>query len=183
MYHEVESLESRCEGTSAFKRALEAIKDAVRIEAYLRDHGVELRQNRSRCPVHDGDNPYSFSVDAEKQLWHCFSCGAGGDLINLCERLESHTEPWTAMVSLSQRYGVAIPGRSEAWHERQEEKADERDGLRKVYARSYRRRLFRAFFSGYLEGVEPELREEEGRQIWDELWPTAWVMAGRRMEK
>ena len=42
------------------------------------------------CLVHDEDNP-SMSVDLREELWHCHSCGAGGDawtLIMLREDLD-----------------------------------------------------------------------------------------------
>lgn len=33
------------------------------------------------CPFHDDKNP-SMRVSEEKGLFHCFSCGAGGDMIS-----------------------------------------------------------------------------------------------------
>lgn len=36
------------------------------------------------CPVHNESNP-SFHVEDAKGLWHCFSCGEGGDVIKLIE--------------------------------------------------------------------------------------------------
>ena len=35
------------------------------------------------CPFHDDRHP-SLRVDPEKGLYHCFSCGAGGDVFPLC---------------------------------------------------------------------------------------------------
>lgn len=32
------------------------------------------------CPFHSEETP-SFIADEEKQLYHCFGCGAGGDVI------------------------------------------------------------------------------------------------------
>lgn len=38
---------------------------------------------RSRCPLHGGDNPTSFSVNLESGAFFCFACGASGsDLID-----------------------------------------------------------------------------------------------------
>lgn len=34
------------------------------------------------CPFHNEKTP-SFTVDRKKQLFHCFGCGAGGDLIHM----------------------------------------------------------------------------------------------------
>ena len=34
-----------------------------------------------RCPFHDGDNEPSLVVTPSKNLWHCFGCGQGGDVV------------------------------------------------------------------------------------------------------
>jgi len=39
------------------------------------------------CPFHSEKDP-SFTVDAEKQLYHCFGCGAGGDVISFIEDIK-----------------------------------------------------------------------------------------------
>ncbi len=39
------------------------------------------------CPLH-GEKTPSFTVSAEKQLFHCFGCGAGGDLIRFVSLIE-----------------------------------------------------------------------------------------------
>jgi hypothetical protein len=43
-----------------------------------------------RCPLpgHEEATP-SFHVDEERQLFHCFGCGRGGDLFELCRHLWS----------------------------------------------------------------------------------------------
>lgn len=38
---------------------------------------------RSRCPIHKGDNPTSFSIDSDKGLWKCFAGCGGGSVIDL----------------------------------------------------------------------------------------------------
>ena len=40
------------------------------------------REYMCRCPFHE-DNTPSFSLSPDKDLWHCFSCGRGGDGIGL----------------------------------------------------------------------------------------------------
>jgi DNA primase len=40
------------------------------------------------CPFHKEKTP-SFSVDTRKQLYHCFGCGAGGDVISFVEKVEN----------------------------------------------------------------------------------------------
>jgi hypothetical protein len=56
------------------------------IESVLRELGVQPgRHNRSRCPIHGGDNPTALSFDDEKGVWYCHRCGVGGDVIDLVE--------------------------------------------------------------------------------------------------
>ncbi|GJD08023.1 DNA primase [Galdieria sulphuraria] len=42
------------------------------------------------CPFHNDENP-SFSINNEKKLFHCFACGAAGDIISFVMRLENLT--------------------------------------------------------------------------------------------
>ncbi len=39
------------------------------------------------CPFHNEKTP-SFSIDRDKQLFHCFGCGASGNFVQLVIRLE-----------------------------------------------------------------------------------------------
>jgi len=110
----------------SIRAAIAKLKREISIEESLDARGVELRHGRARCIVHGGDNPQSFSVDPERQLWHCFSCQDGGDLIDLCEVVERHADTWTAIVSLAQQFNVELPRKSDRWHEWQDEKGKRR---------------------------------------------------------
>ncbi|AOV07878.1 DNA primase [Sporosarcina ureilytica] len=58
------------------------------------------------CPFH-GENTPSFSVSEDKQLFHCFGCGASGNAITFVMDLESRT--FTETISkLAERIGVGI---------------------------------------------------------------------------
>jgi hypothetical protein len=60
----------------ALRSPIATLKAAIRIEDYAAEH-TELRgygkELRGRCPIHGGDNPSSFSVNVEEQIFHCFS--------------------------------------------------------------------------------------------------------------
>ena len=62
------------------------------------------------CPFHHEKTP-SFHVSRDKQLFHCFGCGASGNLIQFVMRMENldFTE---AVRSLADRAGIVIPDES-----------------------------------------------------------------------
>jgi DNA primase len=71
-----------------------AIKQAVPLMKVLQGYGMAgLRRSgkdqwRGRCPLHGGEERESFHVNTAKQLFHCFSCGAGGTVLDLVAAVE-----------------------------------------------------------------------------------------------
>jgi DNA primase len=68
----------------------------VRMEAVLRRYQVkDLRgrgdRYRGRCPIHQGEGRDAFHVDVRRKIFHCFSCGAGGDVLELVALLSRCT--------------------------------------------------------------------------------------------
>jgi len=74
-----------------------AIKQAVAMEAVLRHYQVEdiagSRNGRYRgpCPIHHGEGRDAFHADLKRKIFHCFSCGAGGDVLDLVALLDRCT--------------------------------------------------------------------------------------------
>ena len=64
------------------------------------------------CPFHNEKTP-SFTVSPDKQLYHCFGCGASGNAFTLIMELEKMSFPEAARF-LGQRAQVKIPERREA---------------------------------------------------------------------
>jgi DNA primase len=58
------------------------------------------------CPFHEERTP-SFSVDADKMVYHCFGCGASGDVFTFVRETEG-VEFAGALELLADRYGVAL---------------------------------------------------------------------------
>ena len=68
---------------------IEQLKRASPIAAVVERHGVELRGSGThlsgRCPFHEDRTP-SFCVYPETESFHCFGCGARGDVIDFVRR-------------------------------------------------------------------------------------------------
>ena len=90
--------------------AKEQIRDAVDF-ADLVGARTELRRAGSGrleglCPFHDERTP-SFGIDPAQKLYHCFGCGAGGDVFKFVQEIEGLDFPAT-MEYLADRYGVVL---------------------------------------------------------------------------
>lgn len=83
------------------------VKEKVRCTQYLSDQGVKL-DSKGRCAAtwRGGTNPESVHVDAEQNLWHDFSEGRGGSVIDLCAMIECGGDLQMAVQKLGDRYGI-----------------------------------------------------------------------------
>lgn len=72
------------------------------------------------CPFHQERTP-SFMVNEEKNMWHCFGCGKGGDAFAFVMEIEG-LEFKEALRMLAERAGVELPEYSGAAKENKEEK-------------------------------------------------------------
>ena len=59
------------------------------------------------CPFHNEKTP-SFSVNEEKGFYHCFGCGAHGDIVSFVMNIE-HVEFKTALQELADMAGLKMP--------------------------------------------------------------------------
>ena len=59
------------------------------------------------CPFHSEKTP-SFMVNEEKQIFHCFGCGEGGDVFTFLIKVGQFSFP-QAVEELARRYGIKLP--------------------------------------------------------------------------
>ncbi|MCL2370121.1 MAG: DNA primase [Firmicutes bacterium] len=59
------------------------------------------------CPFHHEKDP-SFSVSADKQLYHCFGCKESGNVITFVSKLENIAR-WDAIKLLAKEIGLEVP--------------------------------------------------------------------------
>ena len=72
------------------RQALDELKQQIPLMGYLQAHDWHPARPLSRgrwmglCPLH-GDHKPSFLVDPNKDLFYCYGCGRGGDVIRFAE--------------------------------------------------------------------------------------------------
>ncbi|MEO0483288.1 MAG: DNA primase [Planctomycetota bacterium] len=88
------------------------VREAADIVQVVSDHVALKPKGREYvglCPFHDDHKP-SMAVVPHKQIFHCFSCGAGGDVFSFLQRLQGMTFP-EALKHLAERFGVTLTPR------------------------------------------------------------------------
>ena len=97
---------------------LEVVSDYVTLKKTGRNH-------RGLCPFHSEKTP-SFMVNEEKQIFHCFGCGEGGDVFAFLMKAGHFSFP-QAVEELARRYGVKLPARELSASQKKE--MDKRESL------------------------------------------------------
>jgi DNA primase len=86
------------------------VREKSPIDDVIGEH-VQLRNAgggnlKGICPFHDEKSP-SLSVSPQRGLFHCFGCGAGGDVIRFVERIE-HLDFSDAVERLANRANIQL---------------------------------------------------------------------------
>ncbi|WP_332646900.1 DNA primase [Lysinibacillus sp. 54212] len=91
------------------EQLIEQIRSQSDIVDVISDYMQLTKRGRNwfgLCPFHGEQTP-SFSVSQDKQIFHCFGCGAGGNAITFIMDMENIPFP-DAVVKLAERVGVHI---------------------------------------------------------------------------
>ncbi len=82
--------------------------DIVRIIGdYIKLKKAGAQNFSGLCPFHSEKTP-SFSVHATRQFYHCFGCGASGDVLGFVQKIENITFP-EAVRLVAQKVGIPLP--------------------------------------------------------------------------
>ena len=88
---------------------IDQIRDSSEILDVVSDY-VELRRRGRNyfglCPFHPEKTP-SFSVAPDKQIYHCFGCGAGGNAISFLMEYEKISFI-DSLKALAERYSIEL---------------------------------------------------------------------------
>jgi DNA primase len=132
--------------TSDFKDALKQQADIVRIVGdYVRLKKAGAQNYSGLCPFHNEKTP-SFSVHATRQFYHCFGCGASGDVFSFVQKIENITFPESVRL-IAQKLGVPLP-KMQFSSPQEAQEAKLRTALLEMHERAC------AFFQGYLKRPE-----------------------------
>jgi DNA primase len=91
-----------------FKETLKQQADIVRIVGdYVKLKKAGAQNFSGLCPFHSEKTP-SFSVHATRQFFHCFGCGASGDVFSFVQKVENISFPESVRL-IAQKLGVPMP--------------------------------------------------------------------------
>ena len=89
---------------------IDEIKNSNDIVDVISQYVILKRRGRNffgLCPFHKEKSP-SFSVSPDKQIFHCFGCGAGGNVIHFVSKIEN-ADFKEAISILANRAGIELP--------------------------------------------------------------------------
>ena len=89
---------------------IDEIKNSNDIVDVISQYVILKRSGRNffgLCPFHKEKSP-SFSVSPDKQIFHCFGCGAGGNVIHFVSKIEN-ADFKEAISILANRAGIELP--------------------------------------------------------------------------
>ncbi|MEB3317384.1 MAG: DNA primase [Cyanobacteriota bacterium] len=114
-------------------RTIEAVKERADIVDVVGEHVLLKRKGRELvglCPFHDDTSP-SMTVSPSKQIYYCFSCGAGGNAIKFLMEFQRASFS-DVVLELARRYQLPVETLEGPQQERLRQQLSRRDQLHRV---------------------------------------------------
>ena len=160
-------------------RFLDEVRTNYDIVQFISEY-VQLKKSGRNyfglCPFH-GEKTPSFSVSPDKQIFHCFGCGEGGDVFSFLMKADSLTFP-EAVTVLAKRAGLSLPQVALSPAEERAQRTRER----LLAAVSWAQRLYRHYLENpkgnaaeqYLKkrGLSAEIIHQFGLGFAPDSWDT-----------
>jgi DNA primase len=146
-----------------FKELVKQQADIVRIVGdYVKLKKAGAQNYSGLCPFHKEKTP-SFSVHATRQFFHCFGCGASGDVFSFVQKIENTSFP-EALRAVAQKLNIPLPKASYG------SPAEAREASRKAVLLEIHERAC-SFFEEYLRRPEGAHAREylAGRGLSDDM--------------
>ncbi len=94
---------------AALRETLQAVMEKLPVLQVLQGAGIRVHRmgagrHRALCPFHADSDPSLVIYPDDR--WHCFGCGAGGDVVDLIQRLHGHQTFLDALEAAAAQAGV-----------------------------------------------------------------------------
>jgi len=93
------------------------------------------------CPFHKEKSP-SFSVSPDKQIFHCFGCGVGGDVISFISKIDNIGYRESIEV-LAEKAGITLPTITGSQDSKKEELKQKVYKINEIVAKHYHENLYK----------------------------------------
>lgn len=164
-------------------RDLATITDTIRQSVSARDAAQALgirvnRHGRCQCPIHNGTD-YNMRLYPGDGGYHCFVCGASGDVIHLVENVQQCSFP-SAIEWLNSAFHLGLPldrpldkNAAEAARRAKERKQTEREQKQAIERMEFDLYVLCGRFLDELEADKERYRPRTANEVWDARFVTA----------
>ena len=115
------------------QKYIDEVLDKVDLTEVAEDYGITLKLKGYRawacCPFHNEDTA-SFCIDTVKNLWYCYGCGKGGNVINFVMEKDGLTFPLAVKKLLKEKLDHDLTDEEMKSTPEEEEKHKRRESMR-----------------------------------------------------
>lgn len=122
------------------------------------------------CPFHSENTP-SFHISADRQVWHCFGCGEGGDCFSFVMKMEG-MDFSEALMHLGQKVGVEVRRLTSTQSNVKQRLLELHDLAVRYYKKNLAESSEAAFAREYVKqrGISPDLVDRFGLGFAPDTW-------------